>query len=132
MQSKYFKISEFIKFGGVGVIVTVASILSSFIWLKIIGTPLFITYILNYVFFIFISYTLNRLITYKRKFNFISLILYFFVYISGMVLGIILLHIFKKLFILENWIYSFLVVPFTTVNNYIWSTMVFKKRKEKL
>jgi len=49
-----------------------------------------------------------------------------------MVLGIILLHIFKKLFILENWIYSFLVVPFTTVNNYIWSTMVFKKRKEKL
>ncbi len=132
MQSKYFKISEFIKFGGVGVIVTVASILSSFIWLKIIGTPLFITYILNYVFFIFISYTLNRLITYKRKFNFISLILYFFVYLSGMVLGIILLHIFKKLFILENWIYSFLVVPFTTVNNYIWSTMVFKKRKEKL
>jgi len=132
MQSKYFKISEFIKFGGVGVIVTVASILSSFIWLKIIGTPLFITYILNYVFFIFISYTLNRLITYKRKFNFISLILYFFVYISGMVLGIILLHIFKKLFILENWIYSFLVVPFTTANNYIWSTMVFKKRKEKL
>jgi len=132
MQSKYFKISEFIKFGGVGVIVTVASMLSSFIWLKIIGTPLFITYILNYVFFIFISYTLNRLITYKRKFNFISLILYFFVYISGMVLGIILLHIFKKLFILENWIYSFLVVPFTTVNNYIWSTMVFKKRKEKL
>ena len=76
MQSKYFKISEFIKFGGVGVIVTVASMLSSFIWLKIIGTPLFITYILNYVFFIFISYTLNRLITYKRKFNFISLILY--------------------------------------------------------
>jgi len=132
MQSKYFKISEFIKFGGVGVIVTVASMLSSFIWLKIIGTPLFITYILNYVFFIFISYTLNRLITYKRKFNFISLILYFFVYLSGMVLGIILLHIFKKLFILENWIYSFLVVPFTTVNNYIWSTMVFKKRKEKL
>ncbi len=132
MQSKYFKISEFIKFGGVGVIVTVASMLSSFIWLKIIGTPLFITYILNYVFFIFISYTLNRLITYKRKFNFISLILYFFVYLSGMVLGIILLYIFKKLFILENWIYSFLVVPFTTVNNYIWSTMVFKKRKEKL
>ena len=125
MQSKYFKISEFIKFGGVGVIVTVASMLSSFIWLKIIGTPLFITYILNYVFFIFISYTLNRLITYKRKFNFISLILYFFVYISGMVLGIILLHIFKNYYI-RKLIYS-LVVPSQQQIPYIF-TIVFKKK----
>ena len=129
---KYFNLFGFIKFGGVGAFVTIASMLSSFFWLKIIGTPLYLTYILNYTFFILVSYTLNRFFTFKSKFSFISLVLYYLVYFSGMVLGMILLYIFKKLFTLDNWIYSFMVVPFTLVNNYIWSSIVFQKSGKKL
>ena len=129
---KYFSIFGFIKFGGVGAFVTIASMVSSFFWLKLIGTPLYITYVLNYTFFILVSYTLNRFFTFKSKFCFVSLILYYIVYFSGMVLGMILLYVFKKLVTLDNWIYSFIVVPFTTVNNYIWSSLVFQKSGKKL
>ena len=104
---------------------------SSFVWLKVVGTPLFITYFLNYSFFILVSYTLNRRITFKSQFSFGSLILYYLVYLTGMLLGMLLLYLFKKLFTLENWAYAFMVVPFTMVNNYVWSSIVFHKAGAK-
>jgi len=124
----YFSIARFIKFGGIGAFVTIASMISSYFWLKIIGTPLYITYFLNYSFFILVSYTLNRRITFRTRFSIKSLLLYYLVYLSGMLLGMFLLYIFKKLGSLENWVNAFLVVPFTLSTNYILSTLVFQNK----
>jgi len=128
---KYFSISGLFKFGGVGAFVTIASMISSFFWLKVVGTPLYITYFFNYSFFILVSYTLNRRITFNSRFSFRSLILYYLVYLTGMLLGILLLYLFKNLITCENWVYYFMVVPFTLVNNYVWSSIVFHKKGAK-
>lgn len=125
--SKYFKISQFVKFGGVGAFVTILSVISSFYWLKMIETPLYITYFLNYSVFILVSYALNRWFTFRARFNMISLLLYYLVYLSGILLGLFLMFILRKLVNLENWIYAFMVVPFTMTTNYILSTLVFRK-----
>lgn len=124
--SECFSISGFIRFGGVGAFVTISSMISSFFWLKIIGTPLYVTYFINYSLFILVSYSINRWVTFKVDFSFRSLFLYYLVYLSGMVLGLLLLYVFKKLIVLENWIYAFMVVPFTLTTNYILSTIIFR------
>ena len=126
--SEFFSVTGFIKFGGVGAFVTISSMLSSYLWLKIIGTPLYITYFLNYSFFILVSYSLNRWFTFKAKFGFKSLIMYYLVYLFGMLLGIFLLFVFKQLVSLENWMYAFMVVPFTMTANYILSALVFHNK----
>ena len=126
--SEVFSLSGFIKFGGVGAFVTISSMISSFFWLKIIRTPLYLTYFLNYSFFILVSYSLNRWFTFKAKFGFKSLIMYYLVYLFGMLLGIFLLFVFKQLVSLENWMYAFMVVPFTMTANYILSALVFHNK----
>jgi len=126
--SDCFSISGFIKFGGVGAFVTISSIISSFFWLKIVETPLYLTYFFNYSFFILVSYSLNRWVTFKAEFSLRSLFLYYLVYLSGMLLGLFLLFIFKSLISLENWIYAFMVVPFTMTTNYILSALVFRNK----
>lgn len=125
---KHFNLINFIKFGGVGAFITLASMISSFFWLKIIGTALFVTYFFNYSFFILLSYSLNRRITFKCEFSISSLFYYYLVYLSGMILGMVLLYIFKRIISVENWVYSFMVVPFTMTMNYIMATLVFKKK----
>lgn len=125
-----YSMFSFFKFSGVGSLVTVLSMITTFILLKIFGTPLIITYIVNYTVFVFISYTLNRKITFGSHFSVSSMLYYYLVYISGMILGVGLLYIFRKLFNFENWIYAFMVIPFTLVNNYLLSALVFRKDKE--
>lgn len=129
--SEVFSLSGFIKFGGVGAFVTISSMISTFILLKIVSTPLYLTYFLNYSFFILVSYSLNRWFTFKAKFGFKSLILYYLVYLFGMLLGLFLLFIFKQLVSLENWMYAFMVVPFTLTANYILSALVFHNKGGK-
>ena len=129
--SGYFSIAGFLKFGSVGAFVTIASMISSFFWLKVIGTPLYITYFLNYSFFILVSYTLNRWFTFRVRFSLISLLFYYLVYLSGILIGLLLLYVFKRLVTLENWMYAFMVVPFTMTANYILSALVFHNKGRK-
>lgn len=46
--SEVFSLSGFIIFGGVGALVTISSMISSFFWLKILRIPLYLTYFLYY------------------------------------------------------------------------------------
>jgi len=131
MMLKLISLDSFIRFGGVGAFITIASMISSFFWLKVVGTSLFVTYFLNYSFFILVSYSLNRWFTFKAKFGLKSLILYYMVYLFGMLLGLFLLFIFKQLVSLENWMYAFMVVPFTMTANYILSALVFHNKGGK-
>ena len=71
----------FSKFSLVGVFMTFLSLVTAYIFLEISHTPLFITYALNYLITIFISYQLNRIFTFKARHTTISMILYYFVYI---------------------------------------------------
>lgn len=132
MLSKYISIEGFIKFGGVGALITIASMLSSFFWLKILGTSLYVTYFMNYTFFILLSYVLNCFFTFRSRLSLVSLALYYLVYLSGLLLGMLLLYIFKHIFITENWVYAFIVLPFTLTSNYLFSAVVFNKTGKQL
>jgi putative flippase GtrA len=123
-------ITKFAGFSMVGIIVTLLSIAISFFCLKILATPLFITYIVVYGGTIFISFFLNSKLIFNSGFNLHNLIIYFLVYGFGLLLGTGVLAIFKFLLPFENWILAFLVLPFTILSNFTLSYYFLKPKKQ--
>ncbi len=121
-------LKRFLRFSQVGIVVTLLSMALSFFFLKIIGTPLIITYVFLYMVMIFLSYLLNSFYTFKAGRNMKKLLLYYSSYAVSMIVGVILLSIFKKTLPFENWILAYLVIPFTMTINFLLSSRIFKKK----
>lgn len=117
----------FSKFSLVGIFMTFLSLATAYVFLEIFHTPLFITYVLNNLVMIFISYQLNRIFTFKVKHRAVSMVLYYFVYATGILLGMLLLWLFKYLLPFRNFILTLCVLPFTMASNFILSKLVFDK-----
>ncbi|TVR78495.1 MAG: hypothetical protein EA412_08650 [Chitinophagaceae bacterium] len=117
---------KFAGFSKVGIFVTILSLLLSFFFLEILKTPLIPTYIALYLTMISLSFYLNSTYVFKRKFNFKTFLYYYIAYGITMLLGVLLLSIFKKTIPLSNWMLAYLVIPFTMTSNFIMLNIVFK------
>ncbi len=124
-------IKKFLGFSVVGGFITALSLFLSFFFLKIIGTPLYVTYVCLYVFMILFSYYLNSRYVFKVKRSLKQSLMFFGVYISGMLVGVLVLKIYKQYIPLENWMLSYLVIPITMSWNFILSSFVLKEKKIK-
>ena len=122
-------IRKFAGFSIVGLAVTLLSFAISYVLLKILATPLLITYILVYGATIIISFFLNSKLIFKTGSSFRNLVIYFLVYGTGMVVGTVMLWIFRMILPFENWILPYLVIPFTLVSNFTLSYFFLKPEK---
>jgi putative flippase GtrA len=127
--SKIRIIRKFAGFSIIGLVVTILSLIISYVMLKILATPLLPTYILVYSVTIIISFFLNSKLIFKTGSNLRNLIVYFLVYGIGLILGTVLLWIFRFLLPYENWILTYLVLPFTLVSNFTLSYYFLKPAK---
>ena len=118
LNAKYIFFKKISTFLGVGGIVTTLSLGSNFILLKYFHTPLFLTYICVYAFSIMLSFILNSTFTFKTVIKVKNMIKYYVIYVTGLLLGVLIMTLFTTLFNFENWVYPFLVLPFTTVWNF--------------
>lgn len=123
-------IRKFAGFSIVGAVMTLLSMLISFILLKIFATPLFITYVLIYGITILISFFLNSALIFKTGSNFRNMVVYFLVYGTGLLLGTLLLMLFSVLLPFENWLLAYLVLPFTLTSNFTLSYYFLKPQKQ--
>lgn len=123
------KIRELFKFSLVGAFVMLLSIVISYLFLELLKTPLVPTYILLYISTIFLSYKLNATFTFKAKQDLSGLIKFYGVYLIGLALGSVLVILFRKWFPFTNWVISIMVLPFTTLSNFILSTFIFKNKR---
>lgn len=112
----------------VGGLVTVLSLALSYLFLKVLHTPLVATYILLYVGTIFVSYLLNSSYTFAASRDWVSLIKFYGSYILTLVLGTLALTVLRRYLPYENWILVFIIVPFTMITNFALSSLIFKKR----
>lgn len=119
---------RFLKFAKVGVFVTILSLGLSYFFLKIIGTPLILTYICLNIVMISLSFFLNSKYTFKAKRSYKKLLMYYASYGTSMLLGVGLLSIFRVIFPFENWILAYMVVPFTMTSNFLLSSLIFKNK----
>jgi putative flippase GtrA len=111
-------IRKFAGFSIIGFIVTVLSLILTYVLLKIFATPLYLTYILVYGATIVISFFLNSKLIFKSGSNLKNLVIYFMVYGAGLLLGTLLLWLFRMILPFENWVLPYLVIPFTLLSNF--------------
>ena len=116
-------LSEMIKkllgFYIVGFTVTLLSLLMIFIFIGLLSTPLILSYILIYLTTIFVSYLLNMSFVFKLKKKVKRMGIYYLIYLSGMLIGVFLLFIFKKILPFENWIVTYFTIPITSGYNFL-------------
>jgi putative flippase GtrA len=122
-------IRKFAGFSVIGAVVTLLSMVISYVLLKILATPLLLTYIFVYIVTLVISFFLNSKLVFKSGSNFQNLIIYFLVYGTGLILGTFLLWVFRMLLPFENWILPYLVIPFTLLSNFTLSYYFLKPGK---
>ncbi len=109
---------QFSKFAGVGAICAGFSLSCNFILLKYLETPLVPTYVIINMVSILLSFALNSHFTYKSEKTSRNLIAYYLIYLTSMLLGVFLLFVYQWMFNFENWVYPFLVTPFTMIWNF--------------
>ncbi|MBK9735172.1 MAG: GtrA family protein [Saprospiraceae bacterium] len=119
-------VSKIVKFSSVGLIVSLITLGASMYALGVLKTPLIPTYVFIYGTSILVSYFLNSRYTFKSSVSGTKTIIYFTIYLLSMCTGVILLNIYSRLFDVENWIYPFMVVPFTASLNFILSNKYLK------
>jgi putative flippase GtrA len=112
---------KFAGFSIIGFIVTILSMVISYVFLKILETPLIPTYIIVYIATIILSFLLNSKLIFKSKYNLRNLLVYFLIYGVGLFLGTIILWMFRIILPFENWTLPYLVIPFTMLSNFVLS-----------
>jgi putative flippase GtrA len=122
-------IRKFAGFSVIGAIVTLLSMVISYVLLKILATPLLITYIFVYLATLVISFFLNSKLVFKTGSTFQNLFIYFLVYGTGLIIGTLLLWLFRILLPFENWVLPYLVIPFTLLSNFTLSYYFLKPGK---
>lgn len=123
-------IRNLIGFSIVGVIVTIFSMALLYVFNDVLKMNAYVAYVLAYVLSIALSYYLNARKVYKAKSSWMKIVLYFIVYVSSMALGVGLLYLF--LLLLPDWnrtILSYMVIPFTTLYNFIFVSWILKDKK---
>jgi len=120
-------LQKFQKFASIGIICTVISLSTQTILLKFFQTPLILTYVSVYLCVVLLSYILNSHFTFKSSLSLQKMFLYYLIYLSSMLLGVVLLKIFRAVLPFENWVLPFLVIPFTMVWNFIFASKALER-----
>jgi putative flippase GtrA len=122
-----------IGFANVGLLMTVASALLLYLLIQVLSWQVYIAYTLVYLASIFISYLLNAKLVFKKTFSWLHLGAFYVTYLSGMLLGLLLIFLFKSFFFsYTDFINSCLVTPITVAWNFIFTSMIFQKLKSTL
>ena len=138
-EKKREHLNHFLGFAIVGVIMTLMTLAFNFVFLNILHIKLVVTYIVVAVITIFISYLLNTFLVFKQRFSVITLLLYYGVYLSGMIVGIPLLKFFEFILpvdvfpiVLQQYrffLISAMPIPITLIWNFIFTSIVMKNKK---
>ena len=116
----------FAGFSGVGFITTLISLGAIYLFLEIFQTPLLLSYSIIYFLTILLSYFLNSIFVFKSPLAMEKGIKYFLIYLSGMVIGIVVLWLLDQVLDYEAYILAYLVLPVTMMWNFLMSYFLFK------
>lgn len=126
---KYIK--HFAGFSLVGLFITILSLLAIIYFVEFIKVSLLIAYPLIYFISVIASYYLNKDFVFKYRGRKNKFVLYFIIYLSSMLLGIILIYTYKQLSSLSESVIAILVLPVTTIYNFILVYLIFKSDNSK-
>ena len=109
---------KFLKFASIAILYASANLSANYVLLKYYHTPLIPTYVVIYLITVLVAYVLNSHFTFKSKLSLRKAGLYYLTYMSSMLIGVILLSIYRRVLPFENEILPFFVFPFTMLWNF--------------
>lgn len=122
----------FFGFCSIGAIMTVLSMLLIAITNEILSWNPEVSYAFAYLTTLLLSYYLNTKYVFHSSFSFVKLLSYCATYISGMLLGMLLIKIGMTLLPqINETLISYAVIPFTLVWNFVLVNKFLTTRKEK-
>jgi len=119
-------ITIFAGFSGVGVVTTLLSLGAIYVFLEVFRTPLILTYGVIYFLTILLSYFLNSLFVFKSPLKLNKALRYFSIYLSGMLLGMLVLWLLKNTLSFDHYILAYFVLPVTMAWNFLLTLKLFK------
>jgi len=113
---------KFIGFSFVGLIITLFSILLLFFFIQLLNINLYVGYCIAYILSIFLSLMLNNTYVFVNgKITVNKIILYFLIYLSSMLIGLIFLWPFTYFFSdINKFMSSLLSIPITFLWNFFF------------
>lgn len=124
-------IRYFAGFSLVGIIITIFSLLSTIFLVEIVNINLLIAYPLIYVASILASYYLNKDFVFKYKGVKNKLLFYFIIYLTSMLIGLIMIYILKKTSNISESIIAIMILPLTTIYNFVLVSLLFNNQGNK-
>jgi putative flippase GtrA len=118
---------KFAGFSMVGLVVTFFSIGLLFILINILNVSVYFAYTFSYLLSITISYLLNGKLIFKGELNIKSFSLYNVVYLSGMLIGLLLIFLIEQMLDFDDFVSSLSVIPFTMLWNFLLIRQVFAR-----
>jgi len=120
----------FAGFSGVGVITTLISLVAIYVFLELFQTPLIPTYAIIYFLTILLSYFLNSFFVFKSPLNMKKALGYFLIYLSGMLIGMLVLWILENTLSYDHYILAYFVLPVTMMWNFLLSFKLLKPQSK--
>jgi len=125
---KHKKIAKrFLGFGSVGLFITLLGNLFLYILLELLNWNVYLAYPLIYMINICIAYYLNGKLVFKQSFNWKHLGGFYIAYLSGMLIGLIVLTLFRAILPYSDFVLTVLTLPFTIVWNFTFVNLIFSR-----
>jgi len=125
--NKYLK--YFVGFSVVGLFVTITSLLLTILLIEVFKVNILIAYPAVYIITILASYYLNKEHVFKYNGHKNKLFLYFTIYLSSMLLGLLLISLLKSTSLISDSLIAIVILPFTTIYNFILVSLIFDNNK---
>jgi len=121
-------VQKLLKFGSIGGLMFLTTILLYFVAFEIFSLPLYTVYVTVFIITVSISYLLNSKYTFVKKTSFLDYIKYLASYVFGMVLGLIALYLIKENFssVSDFWASIIVIAPRTLLNYFIVNKFVYQ------
>ncbi len=115
-------------FSIVGVISTLCTMALMFLFYKIFHWHEQVSYVLSYIIPLFLSFVLNSIFVFNSHKSVRNIVVYFSIYLSSMLTGMLLLAAYKNLFTWDKTILSYMTIPVTMAQNFTLSHFLLKKK----
>lgn len=117
-------------FSIVGIISTLFTMALMFVFYKIFHWHEQVSYVLSYIIPLFLSFVLNSFFVFKSHQSVRNIVVYFSIYLSSMLTGMLLLAIYKNIFPWDKTILSYMTIPVTMAQNFTLSHFLLKKKDQ--
>lgn len=114
-------------FSIVGVIATLCTMALMFLFYKVLHWHEQVSYVLSYIIPLFLSFILNSIFVFNSHKSVRNIVVYFSIYLSSMLTGMMLLAIYKNFFTWDKTILSYMTIPVTMAQNFTLSHFLLKK-----